>query len=38
MGGRRVNLAKSNIAPRCKQRGMFAMFISYSNSNKFICL
>ncbi len=29
---------ESNIAPRCKQRGMFAMFISYSNSNRFICL
>jgi len=29
---------KSNSAPRCKQRGMFAPVISYLNSNKFICL
>jgi|GEM_PF-1464899 len=31
-------LSKSNSAPRCKQRGMFAPVISYSNSNKFICV
>jgi len=29
---------KSNSAPRCKQRGMFAPVISYSNFNKFICV
>jgi len=33
-----TKIFKSNSAPRCKQRGMFAPVISYLNSNKFICL